>query len=171
MRLFLLLPLIYATAVLDTALADAVHVGHVGPDLLALLAVTWLLFNPGRRTFLTAGAIGLAADLISPGRLGLGMASFLLVGYVLTRVRTRLTLDHLLFQLPTVYLTTTLLAATLATGRFLLGETPVPLSTLLLRATGVGLYTTAVSLPLLLTHGWLRKPSASKHPYFIIHHS
>jgi len=158
MRLVLLLAIVYTTAVLETSLADAIRVGHVTPDLLALVAVIWLLLIPGRRTFLAAGLIGLAADLISPGRVGLGVASFLVVGYALTRLRTKFRLDHLVWQVPAVYAATTVLAVSLATGRWLLGETAVPLSTLLARAVGVGIYTTGVSLPLLMIIGWLREP-------------
>jgi rod shape-determining protein MreD len=158
MRLLFLLPIVYATAVLETSLADAIRVGHVTPDLLALLAVTWLLVARGRGAFLIAGVIGLAADLISPGRLGLGMASFLLVGYGLARLRAKFELDHLLWQVPAVCAATTVLAVSLATGRWLLGEAAAPLSTLLVRAVGVGVYTAGVSLPLLMIIGWFREP-------------
>ena len=75
MRLLLLLPLVYVTAVLQTSLGDALRVGRVAPDLLGLLAVVWLLVTPGRRAFLVAGLIGLVADLISPGQLGLATGS------------------------------------------------------------------------------------------------
>ena len=159
MRLLLLLPIVYATAVVGTSLGDLVCVGHVAPDLLALVAVTWLLLSPGRRAFLLAGAIGLVADLISPGRVGLGMACFLIVGYALTRLRARFRLDHLVWQVAAVGLATTALAVSLASGRWLLGETAVPLGTLWARALGVGVYTTGVSLPLLMVVGWIREPA------------
>jgi len=158
MRLVFLLAIVYTAAVLETSLADAVSVGYVAPDLLALVAVMWVLLAPGRRTFLAAGLIGLAADLISPGRVGLGMASFLLVGYALTWLRMKFRCGHIVWQVPAVYAATTLLAVSLAAGRWLLGETAVPLSTLLARAAGVGIYTTGVSLPLLMIIGWLREP-------------
>jgi rod shape-determining protein MreD len=154
----LLLPIVYAAAVLETSLTDAIRVGYVTPDLLALVAVIWILVTTGRRTFLVAGAIGLAADLISPGRLGAGMASFLLVGYGLTRLRTKLELEHLLWQVPLVGVSTTVLAAGQAMGSWLLGETAVPLTTLLVRALGVGVYTTGVAVPLLMVIGWVREP-------------
>ena len=158
MRFLLLLPILYLTAVLQTSLCDALSVGHVTPDLLALLAVTWLLVTPGRRAFLVAGLVGLVADMISPGRLGLGMASFLLVGYALTRLRTKLRLDHLGWQVPAVWFSTTALALSLATGTWLSGEALLPPSTLFVRALGVGAYTTGVSIPLLMIIGWIREP-------------
>ena len=158
MRFFVLLPILYLTAVLQTSLADALSVGHVAPDLLALLAVIWLLVSPGRRAFLVAGLIGLVVDLISPGRPGIAAASFLLVGYGLTRLRTKLDLDQLAWHVPAVWLATTTLAVMLALGGWLLGQTSVPLTTLLVRAFGVGAYTTGVSLPLLMIIGWIREP-------------
>ena len=158
MRYLLLPPILYLTAVLQTSLADVLGVGHVTPDLLALLAVLWLLVTPGRRAFLVAGLIGLVVDLISPGRMGIAAASFLLVGYGLTRLRAKLDLEHLARQVPIVCLATTALSVTLALGGWLLGQTSVPLATLLVRALGVGVYTTGVSLPLLMIIGWIREP-------------
>jgi len=158
MRRILILPMVYATAVLETSLADVMRVGHVAPDLLALLAVVCVLRTPGRQALPVAGAIGLAADLISPGRLGLGVACFLLVGYALTRLRTKLPLDFFAGQVLAVGVATTLLAAALATGQWLFGEALVSLSTLLVRAVGAGIYTAGVSVPLWMILGWLREP-------------
>jgi rod shape-determining protein MreD len=154
----LLLPIVYVAAVLETSLADAIRVGYVTPDLLAMVAVIWILVTRGRWTFLLAGAIGLAADLIAPGRLGMGTASFLLVGYGLTRLRTKLELDHLLWQVPLVGVATTVLAAGQAIGSWLLDETAVPLAALLARALGVGVYTAGLAVPLWMVIGWAREP-------------
>ena len=158
MRLLLLIAILYGAAVFETSLADVIRVGHVAPDLMALLAVIWLLLTPGRRTFLVAGAIGLAADMIAPGRVGVGTACFLLIGFALTRLRAKLDVEHLVWQVPVVSVSVTMLAAGLATGRWVSGETAIPLSTLLVRAVGVGVYTTGVSVPLLMLIGWLREP-------------
>jgi len=158
MRRLFLVPIVYAVAVLQTSLADAISVGHVTPDLLALSAVVWILVHPGRRGFLAAGAIGLAADLISPSHLGVGMASFLLVGYGVARLRTKLDLEHVVAQVLCVGAATTVLVTTQAIGSWLPGHTAVPLGTLLVRALGVGLYTAGVSVPLLLLIGWIREP-------------
>jgi rod shape-determining protein MreD len=159
MRLLLLLPLVYVTAVLQTALGDILRVGHVTPDLLGLLAVVWLLVTPGRRAFLVAGLIGLVADLISPGRLGLATGSLLLIGYALTQLRGKLGFDHFAWQLLAVWLATTALALSLAAGTWLLAEPSLPLTTLLARAFGVGAYTTGVGVPVLMILGWTREPS------------
>ena len=159
MRVLLLVSLIYVTAVLETSLADVLRVGDVAPDLLAMLAIIWVLLVPGSRTFLAAGAIGLAGDLISPGRIGLGMACFLLVGYGVGRLRSRFNWNHFIWQVPVVWLGVTLLAAALAAGQLMFKEATLPPSALAIRAAGVGIYTAGVSLPILMTIGWLREPS------------
>jgi len=161
-RWLFLVPIVYAVAVVQTSLADAIRVGHVTPDLMALLAVVWVLVDPGRRAFLAAGAIGLAADLISPGPLGVGMASFLLAGYGVARLRTRRDLEHVVAQVLCVGAATSVLATGQAIGSWLPGHTAVPLGTLLVRALGVGLYTAGVSVPLLLVIGWIREPHRAR---------
>ena len=158
MRLFLLLPIVYVAAVADTSLADRMQVGRVTPDLLALTAVVWVLVAGTPRGFLVAGAIGLLGDLIAPGRIGLGMICFLLAGYVITWLRQRRALEHLVGQVAAVFGAVSLLAAGMAAGRWLLGELPVELPTLLFRSLGVGVYTAGVSLPLLMVIGWIREP-------------
>ena len=160
--ILLLLPIVYVAAVADTSLAERIQVGHVAPDLLALTAVVWLLVAAGPRGFLVAGAIGLWGDLVSPGCLGPGTACFLLVGYGIARLRQRLPLDQLAVQVAVVFVAVGLLAAGMGLGRWLLGELPVELPTLLLRSLGVGLYTAGVSLPLLMLIGWIREPRLAR---------
>jgi len=171
MRLLFLLPIVYATAIIETSLADVIRVGHVAPDLLAMVAMIWLLLVPGPRAFVGAGAIGLASDLIAPGRVGLAMACFLLVGYAAGRLRARLQPDHLVSRVLAVWLGVTALAVSLAIGRWLLGEAPVALSTLLLRALGVGIYTAGVSLPFLMVIGWIQEPFRTPAPRCTFFHT
>ncbi len=158
MRSVMLAAIVYAVAVVETALADVIAVGRVTPDLLALVAVIWTLLVPGRRTFLTAGVVGLVADLVSPGRLGVGMASFLLVGYGLSRLRARWEFEYLIGQLAAVGLATTFVALAQAAGYWLFGAAPAPPGALVTRALGVGLYTTGVAVPVLMIIGWVREP-------------
>ena len=159
MRILALIPLIYAAAVLETSLADVVRVGRVGPDLLAVLAFVWLLTWPGCNALCIAGIVGLASDLISPGRIGPATACFLLVGYGVTRLRARIAIDHVLWQAAVVWAAVTLSALGLATGRWLLGEVLTAPSVLLMRSLGVGVYSAGVSLPLLMVIGWVRQPT------------
>jgi cell shape-determining protein MreD len=157
MRWLFLIPAVYLAAVIETALGDVICIGHVGPDLLGLAAVTWMLLSGSPRAPLTAGAIGLLGDLIGPGQPGLGMALFLLVGYGAARLHAGLSLDHFVWQVGAVWVAATLTAVALGFGRWLMGETSVPLATLLARGLGVGLYTAGVALPVLLVIAWLRE--------------
>lgn len=158
MRVLMLIPLIYLAAVLETSLADVIRVGQVGPDLLALVAMAWLLTATGQRSFLAAGAVGLASDLASPGRTGLAAACFLLVGYGVQRLRARLAIKHAAGQVAVVWAAVTLISTALALGRWLLGEAVAPPRVLLVRSLGVGVYTAGVSLPLWMVMAWLREP-------------
>jgi rod shape-determining protein MreD len=157
-KLLVLLPFIYIAGVLETSLGDMLQVGHVGPDWMALLAVLWVLWVPGPGALLAAGMAGLASDLFTPGRLGLALAAFLIVGYLLTQLRSRLPLKNLLWQVPIVLVSVTLLALVLAVGYWLLGESSNSLGTLLVRALGVGIYTAGLSVPAVMILLWTRKP-------------
>jgi rod shape-determining protein MreD len=157
MRLVVLIPIVYLAAVLQTSLVEVIRIGRVEPDLLALAAMVWLLVAAGPLGFLAAGLVGLVADLVSPGRLGLGLACYLAVGYGLLRLRARVDLDSLPAQLAAVWGGATLLALGETVGRWLLGEPARALPTSLAGALGVGLYTAAVSLPVLMIIGWIRQ--------------
>jgi len=158
MRFLVLIPIVYAAAVLETSLVDVLRIGNVTPDLLALTAIVWLLFANGPRAFLAAGAIALVGDPIAPGRLGVGMGWMLLVGYGVSQLRARVKCDHLVGQLTVTWAAVTIWATGVGlTGR-LLGEVAMPASTILARAVGVGCYTAGVALPLLLAIGWIGEP-------------
>lgn len=167
MRYVLLALIAYLAAVIQTSLADSMRVGHLVPDLLALVAVVWLLVAAGPRAFLAAAGIALLGDLVSPGRPGIGFGWMLLIGYWLTRLRARfeitpggrgLTCYGLAWQAPTVWAAVTVWAAAVGlTGR-LLGDVSLPWPTILTRALGVGVYTAGIALPVLMVVGWIREP-------------
>ncbi len=158
MHIVILIPIVYLAAVAETALGDVMRVGEATPDLIALVAVVWLLTAAGPRAFLIAGGVALLGDLIAPGRLGVGMAWMLAVGYGVSWLRTRLNSDHLVVQVPIACAALIAWAAGVAiTGR-LLGDVALPLSTLLTRAAATGLYTAAVAVPALMVVGWIREP-------------
>lgn len=156
MRVLVLLPVLYGAAVFQTAFGGLWRIGHVEPNLLAVTAIVWLLLVPGRRMFLAAGAAGLLEDLLVPGRVGLGMACFLVVGYAVGQVRARSPIDRLVVQLAVVFVAASALAVCQASMHWLMTPTPVSLSSLLRRALGVGAYTAGLSLPVLMVAGWFR---------------
>lgn len=145
----------YLAAVLDTALAPAWAIGPTTPDLLALAAVVWTLAPGKPRTFLAAAAIGLFADLIAPGRLGAGTASFAIVGFGLIRLRPRTAM--LPAWAKAAIVVPAVAAQVLGIGllRRLLGEIDLGLLALAGRSAAVGVYTAGLALPLLMAIEWL----------------
>lgn len=157
MQWLLLIPLVYLAAVAQTSLVEVIRIGRIEPDLLAVTAMTWICLADRRWSFQAAGGVGLAADLISPGRIGLGMAAFLLVGYAVCRLRERIATDRLWLQLLVVAAGTLAVCVVQVLGHWAIGESG-PLGESLLRALGVGLYSAAISLPILMIIGWAREP-------------
>ena len=171
MRFLILILVVYIAAVVDTSPVDVMRVGHVTPDLLVLVAVVWLLTASGPRAFWVAGAVALVGDLISPGRLGVGMAWMLLVGYAVIRLRARFQgatngrgfmWQKLVWQVPCVLVTVTVWASAVGLSGRLLGDVSLPWSTILARAAGVGIYTAGVALPVLMVVGWTREPLVAR---------
>jgi len=158
MRTVLLAAIVYLAAVVQTSLADAMRVGSVTPDLLALVAVVYVLAARGPRSFLVAGGIALAGDLIAPGPPGPGAAWMLLVGYAFGRLRHHVRLEHFIAQVPVVGLAVACWAAGVGMTARLLGDLPLAWSAIAARAAGVGLYTAGVALPVLMVLGWSREP-------------
>ena len=154
MRYLLLVPVIYVAAVLQTSLAGVLGVGHVGPDLMALGAVIWLLTDNRPGAFLAAGAIGLGADLVAPGRPGLGMACFLLVGYAVVWLRTRVPANHLVGRATIVLIAVSAISLGMGAAGWFLGEPSPGLWEVVIRSVGVGIFTAGVSIPLLMILGW-----------------
>jgi len=157
-RVFLLLPVLYCVAIVETSLGSAMCVGHVGPDLAALVAVVCVWLSPRPRAFLAAGAVGLAADLVSPGPIGMAAACFLLAGYCLGRLRAQCPWDNLPVRVAATFGFVAVVSLALALGQWLLGEAAPSLGTLLGRALGVAVYTAGVSLPCWMVLGWIRRP-------------
>jgi rod shape-determining protein MreD len=158
MRLVLLLPIVYLAAVIQTSLGEVMRIGRVEPNLLALTAIVWLLLAPSPRSFLLAGAIGLLEDLLAPGRLGLGLACFLLVGYALTSFCARFRPRHLLFRVGVVLVATSLLTLSEAVGNWMLGGPSAGQEAVLWRLLGGAVYTAGASVPVLMILGWFQTP-------------
>ena len=154
----LLVIVVYLVAVIQTSLVDVLRIGQVAPDLLALTAVVWVLLARGRSAFLVAGAIALVGDLIAPGHLGVGAGWMLAVGYGLWRLQAVVKLTNLGTQLLVIWAAVTVWAVGVGLSGWLLGDVSLSLPTVTARAAGVGLYTAAVALPVLMVVGWLREP-------------
>ena len=53
--LLLMLPIVYLTAVAQSLPLDLARIGRVEPDLLAMVAMIWVLMSTRPRRFLAAG--------------------------------------------------------------------------------------------------------------------
>jgi len=162
MRHLILTIAVYLAAVLQTSLIDGLRIGRLTPDLVALVAMVWVLTATRPGAFLVAGGIGLVGDLLGPGRIGLGMAGLLLAGYGIEQLKTRFFLEGLPARVATVGVAVSLYALALATGHVALGTVEGPLWILWARAAGVGLYTGAISLPVLMVVGWIHEPHRAR---------
>lgn len=148
----------YLAAVLDTALAPAWAIGRATPDLLALTAVLWIL-APGRsRAYWPAAAVGLLADLLAPGKLGVGLACFGAAGYLLAGARPQWVASAPYTKAAIVAIAVAAIALGCGMLRRWLGELDMSALALLGRSAAVGVYTGGVSLPVLMTLDWIPQP-------------
>jgi rod shape-determining protein MreD len=159
MRFVSLVTAAYVALAFDAALVDLIAVDRVVPDLLAIVALVWLLSCPASaQAVVAAAAIGLAADLAAGGRIGAGMASFACVGYAATKLRTKIDTDHPLVQTALTWPAATAIALAVAVARVADGELATPAWAAIVRSLFVGGYTAAASLPVWMVLSWIRQP-------------
>jgi len=162
MRWILLLPAVYLAAVVQTTFHRYVAIGTVSPDWLVVAAVMWMLWGRGRHDFLIAGAIGLFADAMAPGRPGIGVAALLCCAYGLALLRPFGIGRGLISQVALTGMAAAIVSLAGLAGAWLVGDAegmPLPWAK---HAGSVGLYTALASLPLWMVLGWLREPLISK---------
>jgi len=163
LRAILLVALIYAGAVAETALTDAMAIGPIVPMVLPLLAVVWVLVVEERHAIWAAVAAGLVSDLAGSGRVGPGAFWLLLAAWGVTRLHSAWPTEHWFWK---TFLT---VAALTAWGvfsgltRWFLGEIPLGVGVVLQRAVLAGAYTGVLSFPLWLLTGWLREPETPRY--------
>ena len=148
----------YLAAALDTALAPAWAVGRATPDLLALVAMLWLLAPGPPRALWGCAAVGLLADLLAPGRLGVDLACFATAGCVLAGWRPRLVLARPWTKAAVVAVAAASIAASGGLLRRLLGEIDLSALAICGRSAAVGAYTAGLALPILMVFDWLPQP-------------
>lgn len=76
---------LYAGRALELNCANGLAIGGVAPAWCSLLGCCCIAMGNGPYRFLWLGLAGLTTDLTGPGRVGLGMALGLLIGYALVR--------------------------------------------------------------------------------------
>jgi rod shape-determining protein MreD len=149
----------YLAAVIETSCADLLAIGGIAPDLLALVLVVRLLVGPARHQLGASFAVGLVADLTTPAQAGIGLASFLAMGWLVARYGARTRPSGVPGGVLTVLLAVSFAALLAALARQLLGETEPSWSALPAKSFAVGAYTAAFALPVLMAICWLREPS------------
>ncbi len=156
MAYLLLILCVYVAAVLDTSLGEMLAVRGVSPDLVALVAVTWVLLARDRWAFLAGGMVALLGDLISPGRVGVGAAWMLLVGFGLGWLPPRVPGRGLAVRLTLVTAAMMVWCLGVAATVSALGTAAMPFPRQLAAALGAALYTSAVAVPILMVVGWVQ---------------
>lgn len=136
----------YAATVVNTSIFPHLAIGGAVPDALAALAVVWVALGRGDNRFIAAAGAGLLADLDCSGRLGMGMACYLIVGFLLQHALERMAYHHPLARWSLLPLAVVGLLVTTSTGRWLAGDTALPLANVLEQATTAGVYTAAIAL-------------------------
>jgi rod shape-determining protein MreD len=150
---------VYVAAVTESSVSDLLVIGGVVPDLLALVLVARLLFGPTRQHLAVSFAVGLIADLTTPSQVGVGLASFLAIGWTVGRYGTSVVPGSAHWGVLIVLLATSGATFFSALARQILGETELLWIDLPLRSLGVGLYTAGFALPVLMVANWLREPA------------
>src|SRR5688572_6276287 len=95
MREILLVPIVYIAALLEIWLAPRWEVRGITPDLLALVAFAWLASARNRYAFVVVAIFGLVSDLNNSAPLGINMAAFAIVAYIVMFLRRNLHLEGL----------------------------------------------------------------------------
>lgn len=145
----------YVAAVLDTALAPTWAIGRVVPDCLALTAAAWCLSNVRVRPTVVAIVVGLVADLLSPGRVGLVLACYLLAAHGAVAVRRRIPLKSPLVNAALAGLLTAFVTLVPDMAQSIGSAGSPPVTALVASSLATGAYTAAVVLPCFMVTHWL----------------
>lgn len=157
MRYLAVIPALYAAACFQTSLVEAMEIGRIAPDVLALLAAAIALLVGGSGGLAMVAAVGLVEDLLSPGRLGIATASYLLAGWTATELAERFVPRLLATRLLFTGLFTGVVACGVGLARCAIGEAAVGPWSVVGRGVGVAIYTAALAAPLWIAIGWIER--------------
>lgn len=158
MRPFLLTVLTYACFVLDTSVVPSFDWGALAPRFVpaALVLCGW---SSGRRSGLVAAAaMGLFADGLSRGRMGIGLIAFVTAAYGVQSIRARRPALSTFGAAGLTGVVAFAIGAMLPAVRSLIERTPLELTSLLERAAGESL-STSLLVWLLLACGSMIRPA------------
>ncbi len=141
--------LVYLAVALQTTLVEVIHIGGIGPQIPAMVAVAIVLLQRGNAALVMVAAIGLLEDALWPGRMGIAMAWYLLLGWCLLEGAERFDLKPLHRRVTATGLFAGLFALCVGTTRLAIGEPTAGFSAIAAHAAGIGLYTAAVAAAIL----------------------
>jgi len=154
----------YLAALAQTSFAASIAIGPVVPALLAGVAAVWLFSRESRYDFVPLATLGLLVDLVSPRFFGLSMATFLVLGFLVTSLHRgwfwRLLPGQLLATLLFVWLAVQIEA--LAWMFFAAGGADTSRWPVLWLPAATALYTTALTAPIWYTLSWASEAEATE---------
>lgn len=157
-RAILIALVIYAVAVAETVWLDALSIGAVAPDLMALAAIVLAVSLATPYALVAAAMVGLAADLLTSGPLGAGMAAYALAAFALSCAGGSIARQNIVGLAVLVWPVVSIEVALVAVWQAVCGEPLPPPVDVIRRAFGVGAYTALVSLPVWMVRSWIREP-------------
>ena len=154
-----LIPLAYAATVLETWLSIHWQSGVASVNLFLLIAFAWLIPRGGPYAFVTAGLVGLIADLNHSAPLGIEMAIYAVIAYTVLWLRRQFNAERLPAQLALFVSATIVITTAEAITAICLHESKMSLGAILQRVALVSLFTSIAALPIFFWIHWRR----SKH--------
>ncbi len=157
MQWLILLLAVYAAATMQAAFDSVLCVGIVVPDWFVLTALLFVLTVRRSHPLLVGMIVGITADLSAVGPLGVSTALLALTTGTVAHLRRKLHIEHPIIQIPLIAIATTLYTLSIIAVSTI-GPSSTPNTAMsLLGAIGVGGYTAALALPVLLIIAWTRE--------------
>lgn len=159
MRYLAVIPVVYTAACLQTSLAEALEIGRAAPDVLALAAAAIGLAIGGNAGLVLVAAVGMVEDLLSPGRLGIATAWYLLAGWTAMELAERFGPRRLTVRVLACGLFAAVAACGIGLTRSTIGEPAAAAVVIVGRSAAAGIYTAALAAPLWLTMWYVERNS------------
>ncbi len=157
MQWLILILTVYAAATMQAAFDSALCVGSVVPDWFVLAALMFVLVSHRPQPLAVGILAGLAADLSAVGPLGVSVALLTLTTVAVAHLRRKLHIEHPAVQVSLVAIATTFYTLGILAVATLGPSFTPSIVTSHIGALGVGSYTAALALPVLLTIHWTRE--------------
>lgn len=168
MRYAIIAILVYLAVALQTVFADVIQIGRIAPQIPVLVAVAVLLLHRGNGALLIVAAVGLLEDTLWPGRLGIAMTWYLLLGWGLVEVAERFDLRPLGRRVAASGAFACLLALGVGATRSVLGEATAGLAWIAASAAAIGLYTAAAAVLFWFVLGWAESAYCRRRAHYQI---